>query len=1385
MHRDATQGINSGVLACTHRLDHLASLLRMDTTPSDSAPYGRPVHADSGILPPLTSIDLQNIGSGPEYGQVHLGEPIVDQHDPATHDGTDANATNLAAHTPTLATEEPYQQQNFAHPVDESFVKSTGSEKAPRSHTPDFTKDHKALEQQMALKQDEELPKLTFMQRVSNFFKGNADALEQERINKELQEKLWADPAPFRFKPGQLCSLIDPEDYEALREMGGVNGLLAGVGSNPETGITPDTSAQEGKYMGTVADRERVYGRNILPERKSKSLLTLMWLALQDKILIVLIVAAIVSLALGFYSDFGQEQRVPCLHPDEGETDCEAPKVDWVEGVAILVAVLIVDLVGSLNDWQKERQFRTLDAKKEARDVTVLRSGTKHQVDVHDVLVGDIVSFEPGEVLAFDGVVLRGHNIKCDESSATGESDMISKLPFDEYTKELDNATGPLKHKSCFMISGSKVLEGVGEFVVTAVGPMSFNGKLMMSLREEPENTPLQTKLNHMAELIAKLGTSAGLILFIALMIRYFVQLGIDKDDGTPTLDASKYGRKFIDILIISVTIIVVAVPEGLPLAVTLALAFATRRMSNRNLLVRILGSCETMANATCVCTDKTGTLTQNKMNVVAGCIGCDLQFQDKIKFEVDNSAPSDDLVVMEDMSSQLPSSVRKLLTDSICINSTAFIPDQSDPVEEEEEPVEKPWYVKLFSSSPKKVQVAEPESPFIGSKTETALLAMVINLNWGDYALIRKAAQVVQMIPFGSKRKSMGVVIKTDHGYRFLLKGASEVLLGLSTRTVALHGQAANGEIPTLPIDDALRTNLEDTIKGYASQSLRTISLCYRDFESWPPPNAPTEEGEVKYEFLAQEMTLLGITAIEDPLRNGVPEAVRACGRAGVQVKMCTGDNILTARSIATQCGIFKPGGIVIEGPAFRQLSDDELTEVAPRIQVLARSSPDDKKKLIDKLKSLGEVVAVTGDGTNDGPALKAANVGFSMGIAGSEVAKEASDIILLDDNFSSIVNAIMWGRCVNDAVRKFLQFQFTVNIVAVIVTFVSAIASDSENSVLTAVQLLWLNLIMDTLAALALATDPADESSLDRKPDRSSAPLVTTEMWKHIVVQSVYQIIVILVLNFRGAHILHYEHEGPGPRARDHLIMGALIFNTFVWCQLFNQVNARRLDRKFNIFHNMHKNLWFILIILIEIGAQVLIMFIGGATFSVIRLHGREWGISIVAGFISWPLGILTRLCPTEPIERALISMRLMPDPNALPTLSQEARDLRPVLPDNYSDWNEPTVGRLAKELGAYSRIRGGRLRASNLVLKSNKRLMRDQDIHPQSLLAIVPAFIGASVGGGWRPAGSRSASQQSDVQGTTTAKALFEQGKLQFHPDTPEDNPYLSQLKGGYTA
>jgi P-type Ca2+ transporter type 2C len=331
--------------------------------------------------------------------------------------------------------------------------------------------------------------------------------------------------------------------------------------------------------------------------------------------------------------------------------------------------------------------------------------------------------------------------------------------------------------------------------------------------------------------------------------------------------------------------------------------------------------------------------------------------------------------------------------------------------------------------------------------------------------------------------------------------------------------------------------------------------------------------------------MTLIGITGIEDPLRESVRDAVAKCHKAGVTVKMCTGDNVLTARSIAIQCGIYTSGGIIMEGPVFRKLDPVQMAHVVPRLQVLARSSPEDKKILVESLKDLGEIVGVTGDGTNDGPALKTANVGFSMGIAGTEVAKEASDIILMDDNFSSIVKAIMWGRCVNDAVRKFLQFQISTNVTAVVITFVSAVASDQEESVLSAVQLLWINIIMDTFAALALATDPATEALLDRKPDKKTAPLFSVHMYKQILWQSVYQIIIILTFHFAGKQILGFEaHPADSAVSDNHdEIVQTLVFNAFVFAQIFNSVNCRRLDNKLNIFEGITRNLYFIVITLI----------------------------------------------------------------------------------------------------------------------------------------------------------------------------------------------------------
>lgn len=469
-----------------------------------------------------------------------------------------------------------------------------------------------------------------------------------------------------------------------------------------------------------------------------------------------------------------------------------------------------------------------------------------------------------------------------------------------------------------------------------------------------------------------------------------------------------------MDILIVAVTVIVVAVPEGLPLAVTLALAFATTRMVKLNNLVRILKSCETMGNATTVCSDKTGTLTTNVMTVVTGTFG-DRSFDDKNK--------TGDETISGEFAAGLSSEERRRLIEAIAINSTAF---ESD------------------------------DGSFVGSKTETALLAFARSLGMGPVAEERTNAQVVQLMPFDSARKCMGAVQKLSSGsYRLLVKGASEILLGHSTDVATASG--------IQPLDGAQRERLESVIDSYAKQSLRTIALIAREFSEWPPAGCAVENdpNAAAMDLVLKDMTFDGLVGIQDPVRPGVPEAVAKCHHAGVTVRMVTGDNVTTAKAIATECGIYT-GGVVMEGPAFRTLDEQQMKEVLPKLQVLARSSPEDKRILVTGLRALDEIVAVTGDGTNDGPALKAADIGFSMGISGTEVAKEASAIILMDDNFTSILTALMWGRSVNDAVRKFLQFQITVNITAVIVTFVSAVANPDMRSVLTAIQLLWINLIM-----------------------------------------------------------------------------------------------------------------------------------------------------------------------------------------------------------------------------------------------------------------------------------------------------------------------------------
>ena len=742
----------------------------------------------------------------------------------------------------------------------------------------------------------------------------------------------------------------------------------------------------------SFTDRKRIFKDNHLPEKKAKSIFQLAWMAYNDKVLILLTVAAVVSLALGIYQS---------VTPQPGG---EAP-VEWVEGVAIMVAIIIVVVVGAANDWQKERQFVKLNKKKEDRNVKVIRSGKSREISVHDILVGDVMHLEPGDMIPVDGIFISGHNLKCDESSATGESDLLRKQSGDEVYAAIESHHS-LAKMDCFIISGGKVSEGIGTFLVTAVGVNSSYGKTMMSLRQPPQTTPLQSKLNVLAESIAKLGLGAGLVLFVATFIRFLVQL------NTIQGGASEKGQRFLQVFIVAVTIVVVAVPEGLPLAVTLALAFATTRMLKDNNLVRLLQACETMGNATVICSDKTGTLTQNKMSTVAGILGTTARFGEKGSPETSAStspdSPTKGRIISTEQDSQdvstshfvsiLADDVKELLRQSVAVNSTAFEGEDDGG------------------------QVA-----FIGSKTETALLNFARDhLAMRSVSEERANANIVQFVPFDSGRKCMAVVVKIDEKrYRMFVKGASEILLGRCSKII----QDPTREVSERDITPESIKFLEQIIDTYASRSLRTIGLLYRDFKQWPPRGIPIQKDDptlAVFDKVFREMVFLGIFGIQDPLRDGVADAVRVCQNAGVKVRMVTGDNLLTAKAIAGECGIYTADGVVMEGPAFRNLDPRLKDEVIPNLQVLARSSPGDKEELVNLLKGLGETVAVTGDGTNDAPALKTADVGFSMGIAGTEVAKEASAIILMDDNFASIVKAIMWGRAVNDSVKKFLQVRY-----------------------------------------------------------------------------------------------------------------------------------------------------------------------------------------------------------------------------------------------------------------------------------------------------------------------------------------------------------------------
>lgn len=1060
-------------------------------------------------------------------------------------------------------------------------------------------------------------------------------------------------PSKLLLSVDDLTALHDPKSLKALRQFHDANHFASLLSSSVLSGID-DSSVEE---------RVEKYGSNYLKSKSAKSFFRLCYEAMKDKVLILLTVAAIVSLALGLYETFGQGP----VYDDEHRP---LPKVDWVEGVAIIVAVVIVVVVGAANDYQKERQFARLNSKKEDREVIVIREGSQKCVSIFDLVVGDLISLTTGDVVPADSVLVSGE-VECDESALTGESDTIVKAPADtalqhylsstekkEFANE-DIGSPHVKLKDPFMISGSKILAGMGNALVTAVGKNSIHGRTMSSLEHEAETTPLQMRLDNLAEGISKYGFLAALVLFIVLFIRYCVNIA--PGGKFNDLTSPDKGKKFLDIVIVAITIVVVAVPEGLPLAVTLALAFATTRMAQNGNLVRVLRSCETMGGATTVCSDKTGTLTENKMRIVRGYINDDLAFDDTVTANLDDCDRSEEIVA------RLPDRMRALFMDNIAFNSTAFEnPDYDEEKAQRarEKPKRKSLIRHLLTNEGEKRQKEQQElgavaEPFLGSKTESALLILAKDKfkEFADYSLEyhrrSRTNDVVDTIPFESSRKWSGAVMKTEKGFRLYVKGAAEIVFRNCASQLTTDGSA---EALKRSDRDEVLTRIDE----FANDALRAIILAHKDFNvpSWPPaelqdpknPKHVLPEKLIDVDAHPQEidanLTMDMLVGIQDPLKEGVAEAVNQCKLAGVNVKMVTGDNLITAKAISRACNILTPEDssneyAFMEGPAFRAMSEEERTRVAPLLRVLGRSQPEDKRILVDTLRKAGEVVAVTGDGTNDAPALKLADVGFSMGINGTEVAREASDIILMTDDFTDIVQAIKWGRTVAESIKKFIQFQLTVNITACVLTFVSAVASSNGNSVLTAVQLLWVNLIMDTLAALALATDKPDDSLLRRKPAGRHMPLISVSMWKMILGQSITQLVVTFVLHFAGKQLFF-----PGQVLNNHqdMQLDAMTFNTFVWLQFWKLFVTRKLDEfddvkdirarcsmaNLNFFQHLFRNWYFISITLLIGGIQVLIMFVGGAAFSIKRQTPGMWATAILCGFISIPVGALIRIIP-----------------------------------------------------------------------------------------------------------------------------------------------------------
>lgn len=882
---------------------------------------------------------------------------------------------------------------------------------------------------------------------------------------------------------------------------------------------------QKKHYIGLtdaeVLESRKKYGVNILTPPEKEPLWKQFLEKFTDPLIIILMIAGVLSIGISFYEYFGL---------NEGFTV-------FFEPIGIFVAILLATGLAFYFELKADKEFAILNQVNDDELVEVIRNCNATQIPKKDVVVGDVVIINTGAEVPADGELLECVSLNVDESTLTGEP--MCHKSVDE--KDFDpDATYPTNH----VLKGTKVMEGHGIFRVTAVGDKTENGKVFVAAQiDDSVKTPLNEQLDGLSDLITKLSCGFAALVVIGRLLIYFL--------GDNSMEWAHITAYVLQTLMIAVTLIVVAVPEGLPMAVTLSLAYSMRRMLKTNNLVRKMHACETMGATTVICTDKTGTLTQNQMSVE------EAQF-----YGLANQALGTD-------------ETSRLIKEGIALNSTASL------------------------------DLSNPDKPVVlGNPTEGALLLWLRN-NGIDYRNLKEDANVVEELPFSTERKYMATVVDSAQleGKKILyVKGAPEIIRSLCKQ-----------------IDKNVNiADIDRQLTDYQNRAMRTLGFAYQVLND---SDMAIADGKV----VADNLTFMGIVAIADPVRKDVPAAVQKCMAAGINVKIVTGDTPGTAKEIGRQIGLWTKkdsDSAIITGAEFEKLSDDELDKKVLGLKIIARARPLDKKRLVESLQRNNQVVAVTGDGTNDAPALKAAHVGLSMG-DGTSVAKEASDITIIDNSFSSICRAVMWGRSLYQNIQRFLLFQLTVNVAACFIVLVGAFMG--TESPLTVTQMLWVNLIMDTFGAMALASLPPSQSVMKDKPRDRKAFILTKPMMKDILGVGGFFFLLLVVFLYIFQHteitqmtdLLHCklgEANGLSPYEQ------TLLFSIFVWTHLWYMFNTRSFETGKSFFQLKMSKEFFTIVAIIFIG-QIVIVEVLYDFFNCTPMKLIDWVIIVVlSSLVLW---------------------------------------------------------------------------------------------------------------------------------------------------------------------